>query len=393
MRVGLNLLYLVPGRVGGTQTYAEQLIEALLAIDNETQYVAYVNRPGARLPLTGSDRVHTVVTDLDGDSQAKRYFYEQARLPRLLAADGVDLVHSLGYVGPLRTPCPSVVTIHDLIYEGFADFMPLHRRLALRVFVGASARRADHVITVSDSSRRQLAADLGLADDRLSVIHEAPARSVADPDAIRRPRTGAGLYVPEDYALALSSPSLSKNIPRLVEALARTEHPRHLVVAGHLPPGGEVEAAVKGLRMESRVTCTGYLGSAELDSLLRGASLFVFPSVYEGFGIPVLDAQAAGVPVACSSSASLPEVAGEAAVFFDASSVESIADAIGRAATDDELRARLQLAGWENVERFSWDRAAMETHRVYEDVLARAGMGTQRRHPDGNPVPGAGWQP
>ena len=387
MRVGLNLLYLLPGVVGGTQTYAEELIAALIELDDDTEYVAYVNREAHRggpgsLRLPDDPRLRLVGCEVDAVSRMRRYAFEQLRLPSLVRRDGVDVLHSLGYVAPLRLACPSVVTIHDLIYVGFAAAMSPARRVALRVFVRGSAHRAERVITVSAASRRQLLDDVDLDPGRVVVVHEAPrSRSRTGPDdGDPTPESGevlSRLGVRPPFVMAFGSVSPTKNLPRLVRAFARADPDgeSRLVLVGHLPPDGEVRAVVEHEGLGDRVVCTGYLADGDVAALLGSARVFAFPSLYEGFGLPVLDAQQAGVPVVSSDRASLPEVAGEGALFVRPTSVPELADALRAVLTDRELAARLVAAGRGNVERFSWSRAAAETLDVYRSAARDPGAG------------------
>jgi glycosyltransferase involved in cell wall biosynthesis len=367
MRIGLNLLYLIPGVVGGTQTYAVELIRALAEEDRENEYVMFVNREAADLEIVSAPNFSRVVCQVNGARRAARYAWEQLALPVRLARSRVDLVHSMGYVGPLRTPCPHIVTIHDLIYQGYRQSMGWRRQAALKLFVGQTARRCDHVVTVSESSRNQLASALGLPRDRISVIYEGPRRGPAamgDADALAV-LGSYGLTTP--YIVAFSGAGIHKNIPRLVEAFGRIAGtvPHRLALVGRLPEGSAIDDAIAAGGAAGRIVVTGYVPDSHVALLIAGSDLLVFPSWYEGFGLPVLDAQQAGVPVTCSCAASLPEVAGEGAVLFDPYSVDEMASAIERCLKDEALRSSLIELGHRNLERFSWQSAARKTADLY----------------------------
>jgi glycosyltransferase involved in cell wall biosynthesis len=171
------------------------------------------------------------------------------------------------------------------------------------------------------------------------------------------------------YILAFSSLSAHKNIARLISAFAHisTAVPHSLVLVGHLPEKTAVRSELEAVG-DDRVRFTGYLPDADVEALMHGASLFAFPSLYEGFGLPILDAQNAGVPVACSSAGALPEIAGDGAVQFDPLSVDGMADALQRCLLDMDLREALVAKGHENARQFSWDRTARETLEVYKSV-------------------------
>ncbi|MEO7557028.1 MAG: glycosyltransferase family 1 protein [Acidimicrobiales bacterium] len=373
MRIGLNLLYLIPDVVGGTQTYATSLLHALTEIDHDNEYVAFTNREARRLDLGSAINLRVVPCPVPATRRSVRYAYEQLVLPVQARRFDLDVLHSLGYVGPLLAPCPHLVTVHDLIYEGFKESMSAGRQRALRFFVRASARRADRVITVSASSRAAIIGAIDVDPSKVEVIYEA-GRSLGGPPDVAAERTVLQTYgIRGPYVAAFGSPSPSKNLPRLVEAfaIAAVDADTVLVLIGHVAETDELRRAISRLGLTDRVVLTGYVPDGHVVPLLRGASLFAFPSLYEGFGLPVLDAQGLGVPVVCSASASLPEVAGPGALFFDPRSVESIAAALRRGLTDEGLRRRLVAAGTANVARFSWTKAARETLAVYEAAAGR----------------------
>lgn len=373
MRIGVNLLYLVPGRVGGTEYYARSLLDALAAQDAANEYLVFVNREAANLPLPTSPNFRRVVCNVAGKSRAARYAWEQFVLPIQMIILRLDLVHSLGYVGPIAARCPHIVTIHDVNYVAQRDTMHWGKRLVLGFFVRLTARRADHVLTVSKFSKAQLITYIpGIDAQRITVT---PGAATHAPRAGSEPDVGAeqnGLRCP--FVLAFGSLSAHKNIPRLIEAFGRVASsiPHSLVIVGHVADHGELLDAVRRAGVKGRVVFTGYVPDERVQSLLESADLFVFPSLYEGFGLPVLDAQALGVPVACSTAGSLPEVAGEGALYFNPLDVDDIARAISMSITDGALRERLRRCGHENERRFSWESNAEKTLRVYE-IVGRSG--------------------
>lgn len=367
MRIGWNLLFLLPG-VGGTETYATSLLDALLdTAGPDEDYVLFLNRESADHPLAARGDVEVVVCDVGATSRPARYRFEQSRLPSLARRAGLDVLHSLGYVGPVWPRLPHVVTVHDLIYVGFAEHMAWRRRLALRVVVRAVARRADVVTTVSETSRLALLDDIGL--DPLDVVVASPA---ARPD-LHRPTDDAiaevrdRLGLPAHYLIGFSSRIGSKNIPALVEAHARSRSAEEhgLVIVGHVPDDGTVEAAIDASPRREHIVRTGFVDDDDVAPLIAGADLYAFPSLYEGFGMPALDAQVLGTPLACSRVASLPEVAGDGAEYFDPTDVADIAAAIDRVLGDPARSRDLIARGAANASRFRWSDAAAATRAVY----------------------------
>lgn len=370
MLVALNLLYLIPGVVGGTETYALSLIHTLSGIDGTNEYIVYVNREGADLDVTPAPNFRKVVCPISAERRAVRYAWEQAVLPLQLLRLQPDVVHSLGYVVPLAAPVKQVVSVPDLNFIGHRGWQNAAGRRAFQFFVQRSVRRANHVITISEFSRAELLRYLGVPARKVTVIHLA-GRATAPLPAAHSDGQSSRANIAGPYILAFSSLSTHKNMRRLLEAFDHIAPavPHSLVLVGHLPRN---EAIREGLTRAgtNKVHFTGYIPRGEVESLMRNASLLVFPSLYEGFGLPVLDAQHAGVPVACSRAASLPEVAGEGACFFDPLSVEDIAETIRRCLLDQDLRGALVRRGHDNTKRFTWEKTARETLEVYAAVTS-----------------------
>ena len=370
MQIALNLLYLIPGVVGGTETYARSLIHALASEDGENEYTVYLSREAADLDVTPASNFRRVVCPVVAMQRAARYGWEQAILPLQLLRTAPDLVHSLGYVSPLAARCPQVVTVHDLNYLGHKGRRTAVGRRAFQFFVERAVRRADKVITISEFSRDEIVRHLHVSRDKVAVVHLAGRegnevnQSAPDDSEIVR---GIG----RPYVLAFSSLSAHKNIPGLISAFSKiaSSVPHALVLVGHLPEKTEARTAMEEADGD-RIVFTGYISDEEVDDLMRGASLFAFPSLYEGFGLPIIDAQHAGVPVACSSAGALPEVAGHGALVFDPHSTEDMADSLKRCLTDADLRDRLVRAGYENATRFSWESTARQTLDIYRAVAS-----------------------
>jgi len=366
MVIALNLLYLIPGVVGGTETYAISLIDALAKADPDNEYVVFVNKGGADLDVTPAPNFRRVVCPFIALRRVVRYGWEQAVLPFQLQREKPDLIHSLGYVAPLAASGTHVVTVPDLNYIGHQGRRTAAGRRVLRFFVEQAVKKANHVITISEFSRGEIIRNLGVDKDKVTVTHLAGRET---PPSLHS-TNGAGKY-PAPYIMAFSSLSAHKNLPRLVAAFHQISSavPHSLVLVGHLPENPEFRAQLEGAGSD-RVTFTGYLPDDEVEDLMRNASLFAFPSLYEGFGLPILDAQHAGVPVTCSAVAALPEVAGDGAYLFDPHSVDSIAAALKKCLLDLDLRESLAERGFRNAARFSWEKTAKETLAVYSSVTS-----------------------
>jgi glycosyltransferase involved in cell wall biosynthesis len=369
MLVALNLLYLIPGVVGGTETYATSLIHGLARADADNDYIVYVNRGAADLDVTPTSNFRRVVCPFIALRRIVRYGWEQAVLPFQLRREHPALVHSLGYVAPLAARGPHVVSVHDVNYLGHTGRRTAAGRRAFRFFVEQTARRAAHVITISEFSRSEIVKHLAVDEDKVSVIHLAGREE--NNDGSRGESRTVAPRVSSPYIMAFGSLSAHKNLGRLVAAFNRISAlvPHSLVLVGHLPENPTFRADLEQAGSD-RVKFTGYLPEEDVQALIANASLFAFPSLYEGFGMPIIDAQHAGVPVACSNAAALPEVAGDGAYLFDPYSVEAIATALKACLLDMDLRDDLIRKGYVNAKRFSWDKTARETLSVYSSVAS-----------------------
>ena len=303
---------------------------------------------------------------------AVRVAWEQLVQPWILRQIGADLAHAPVFVGPLFAHCPVVVTIHDLSFIRFPALFRPANRFYLTAMTRLSARRARRLIAVSAQTAKEVTRLLGVPPERVDVVYHGvdpmfrplPAHEIA---AFRQRR---GL--PERYVLFVGTLEPRKNLLRLVEAFARIRHSGvKLVLAGG--KGwlyDELFATVKALGLSEKVIFPGYVTSDELPFWYNAAAVFSYPSVYEGFGLPVLEAQACGTPVLTSNVSSLPEAAGDGALMVDPYSVDALAVGLDRLLTDQPLRQQLRGLGLAHAEQFSWPRTAQETVRVYRRALA-----------------------
>jgi glycosyltransferase involved in cell wall biosynthesis len=353
----------------GTEWYSLQVIRRLVALNTEDTYTLYT-----RVPLPGD-------VPLDPPRVAARVMpfprlWTHARLSWELARRPPDVLWIPAHVLPLVHPRRSVVTIHDLGYLYYPTGHRRLHRLYLRLSTAWSARVAAHLIAVSEATKADLVREYGVSPDKVTVIYHGiderfqPLADPADLAAVRRRYGIAGPYV-----LYVGTLQPRKNLARLVEAfgqLVSREGIRErfqLVLAGR--KGwlyNTIFEAVARLGLTERVVFPGYVPAEDVPTLMAGAQLFVLPSLYEGFGLPVAEALACGVPVVCANASSLPEVAGDAALLVDPTDVDALAGAMRRALTDEDLRRELIARGFQQAARFSWDRCAAETLAVLHQV-------------------------
>ncbi|HWX46009.1 MAG TPA: glycosyltransferase family 1 protein [Solirubrobacteraceae bacterium] len=375
MHVGLNLIYLVPGETGGMEVYARELIPELLRAAPRACFTAFVNREAAAAGGgPWGELLPAVTVPVNARRREQWVLGEQALLPRLAARAGVDLVHSLASTAPAWGRFRRVVTVHDLIYARFPDAHPGIRDRGMRVLVPLAVRRSERVIAISQSTREDLLGLLGTPAGKIDVVPQGLAPPRAAP-ALSEPATRARFGVEDRRVLlTLSAKRPHKNLLALIGALARIPPERRpaLILPGY-PTWHEAELRARAaeLGVAADVRLEGWVAGEELEGLWALADAFIYPSLYEGFGLPVLEAMARGVPVACAEASSLPEVAGDAALLFDPHSEEEIAAAIERLLGDPALARSLREKGAERARQFTWERTARLTLDSYARALGR----------------------
>jgi len=372
--IGLNLIFLVPGETGGMEVAARELIPALLAeAPPGMRFTAFVNREAAAAKDgPWGELLPAVTVPVNARNRVQWVLGEQTLLPPLAMRAGVDLVHSLASTAPLWGRFRRVVTVHDLIYARFPEAHAGVRDKGMKVLVPQAARRSHRVIVDSQSTRDDLVEMLGVRADRIDVVPlglGGVRRATPMNECDVRARFELG---ERRVLLSLSAKRPHKNLLALIGALARipSEDRPVLVLPGY-PTAHEAElrerAASEGVAADVRFPA--WVSAEEIEGLWALVEAFVFPSLYEGFGLPVLEAMARGVPVACSDVSSLPEVAGEAALLFDPRDELGIAEALQRLLGDQALREQLRSRGLARVSEFTWERTARLTLESYRRVL------------------------
>jgi glycosyltransferase involved in cell wall biosynthesis len=377
MHVGLNLIFLVPGETGGMEVAARELIPALLKeAPAGVRFTAFINREAAAAADGPWGQLLPAVTvPVHARNRAEWVRGEQTLLPRLAAGAGVDLMHSLASTAPFWGRFRRIVTVHDLIYARFPEAHSGIRDYGMRVLVPWAVRRSERVIAVSQSTREDLIELLGTPGDRVDVVPHGIGtvrRSEPMGEGELRARMELGERA---VVLGLSAKRPHKNLSVLIGALARMPaEERPLLVLPGYPTWHEDELRARALALgvDGDVRFPAWVSAAELEGLWSLARAFVFPSLYEGFGLPVLEAMARGVPVACSNTSSLPEVAGDAALLFDPRDESAIEQALSRLLNDGELRGRLRQLGLARSAQFTWERAARLTLDSYTRAAGRA---------------------
>jgi len=369
MRIGIDASRITREQRTGTEGYALSLIRTLLELDDRNEYILYFNRPPqpGLLPSSPgrSDRVMPCPR-----------LWTHLRLSLEMAMRPPDVLFVPAHVLPLVHPPGSVVTVHDLGYLYEPQAHRLLDRLYLDLTTRYHARVAARLLAISYATRDDLVRHYSVPAERITVTYLAAGkdfRPVEDAEQIGAVKARYGIY--GDYFLHVGTLQPRKNLVRLIQAFAQaaTVIPKACLVLA----GGkgwlyeEIFATVRELGLRGKVIFAGYVPERDLPALYSGALALVFPSLYEGFGLPVLEAMACGTPVVCSNTSSLPEVAGEAALLVNPADTAALAAAMIQVVSNPSLRADLRLRGLKQARRFSWERCARETLAALQEAYSR----------------------
>ncbi len=351
---------------------ARELIPALVKAAPDVRFTAFTNREAADSAGPWGELLAGVTVPVNARNRVQWVLGEQTLLPRIAAREGIDLMHSLASTAPVWGRFRRVLTVHDLIYARFPEAHAGIRDLGMRVLVPAAVRRSHRVIVDSRSTRDDLVELLGTAAERIDVVPLGlgavqRVRPLGEGETRERLDLGERRVV-----LSLSAKRPHKNLMALIGALARVpaEQRPLLILPGYSTDHeSQLRARAAAAGVEDDVRFLSWISTEELEGLWAMAQAFVYPSLYEGFGLPVLEAMARGVPVACSNASSVPEVAGDAALLFDPHDESAIADSLKRLLSDPALCKDLRERGLARAQRFTWERTARLTLASYARTL------------------------
>lgn len=387
LRLGVNGAFLTTGR-GGMGTFARSLLRGLLTAAPEIEIVLYCPREARTVLLRedpwtqGIHFVDTPTVDHAVGQRVLRMGTELAWLPGRARRDGIDVLHHAANIGPPFGSVPSVLTVHDLMWRHYPSTHPASSRAMLSLVTPAALRAADRVTTVSRHSARDIEQAFRLAPGTVTVIPPGPGkeRTPGDAQAARaRHRLGD-----RPVLLSMGVGFENKNIARLLEAFARVGPARDLMLVhtgGPAVEGARWQALAHTLGISDRVRFPGYESDTtdqEVEDLFAAATALVHPSLFEGFGLPLVEAMRRGVPVAAADRTALPEVGGDAVLWFDPTDVGAIADAIARLADEPALRDVLIANGLRQAATFSWEHTAARYASIYHELAG---------HPAAAPTP------
>lgn len=374
--LGVNAVFFQP-RMGGLETYVRQLLPALLERRPDLRISVFVTPAGRDALATESwaGDVELVTRRLLSVPHTKA-IAELTVVGRLAAARGAQVLHSVAMLGPLRPNVPSVVTIADVTWLRQPETVPRVTRLLWKTLVPLSSRHARRVVACTEAAAAEIAEDLAIARSRIDVVPLGPGTlPTAAPRAESELRARFGLG-PGPILLAVSALSAHKNVEILVEAMPalRQAFPDAVLVVPGNPTQRGVGLAERArvLGVSDAIVFPGWVDAADLEGLYRAAACFVLPSLREGFGMPLLEAMVRGVPIACSNASALPEVGGDAALYFAPDRAAEVVGAISRILGDPKFARELVERGRKRQRLFTWSRAAEETLAVYEHARVSA---------------------
>ncbi len=366
-------------RQAGVSKYTELLINSLAALDTQDEFIIYT-APGSRPPEFAAAPNFTLkASHLPTIKPPVRIGWEQFLAPPILLRDRPALLHCPVNVVPLAAPCPTVLTIHDLGFLRFPERYKWAKRTYLANATRLSAKRAAHIITDAEAIRQEVIELLKISPDKVTAIPLAADSRFQPAEAAKVATFRREKNLPERFIIYVGTLEPRKNIPLLLKGFARLrcENPAAVDGVGLVLGGAkgwlyeEIFRLIRELGLEESVQFPGYIADADLPLWYNSAEVMVYPSIYEGFGFPPLEAMACGTPVITSNTSSLPEVVGEAGLMVAPDDEPGMAEALRRVLTEPKLQAELSLKGITQAARFSYRETARQTLEVYRKVAGR----------------------
>jgi glycosyltransferase involved in cell wall biosynthesis len=357
-------------RNAGIHTYTEQTLRHLPQADPDLNYTLFTSHP----PHDLDPSIEIKTTRWNTDRPALRILWEQIAQPRTVRQAKADVLHATAFVGPIVRSCPTVLTIYDLSFALYPHLFRGFKQTYLRIGTRYSARHAKRIIAISDNTRRDIARLYGVPLERIDLAYPGVDQTARRRSNVELARFCHEKSLPAKFLLFLGTLEPRKNLPMVIRAFAQMKQDcpdAQLVLAGGLGwLADEIFDTMKSAGLEDRVILPGFVAEEEKSLWYSAATAFVYPSIYEGFGLPPLEAMACGTPVIVSSAASLPEVVGKAGVMIDPSDVNAWAAAMTRMWNDEAYRAELTDRGWRQAQKFTWLETARSITSTYRRALS-----------------------
>lgn len=368
MRIAIDARMIRSGSMHGIARYVFHLLKGLQDIGQTHQFFVLVNQDSPLLEMSWPS--HIILTSLKSSWISLR---EQKEIPRVLKQHKVDLFHTPSFVAPLLVPCKMVMTIHDLNHMVLPQFYTFLHQFYYYLIVRSSIRRSEYILTVSNFSKQEIVRTLGLKSSKIFVTYNGVSSSyqpIEDESYLNYVRD---LYaLPERFILCVSNNKPHKNVHQLVRAYCYSDLTVPLVLA--CPVDRDLISMAESYGKKHLVYFSKFIEEQHLPAVYSLTDLFVYPSTYEGFGLPPLEALSCGAPVVVAQSSSLPEVVGENAIFADPYDFKAISHALEHGIADRQLRASLRSKGLRHAKRFSWDNMAYQTLKIYEQCESSAAL-------------------
>jgi glycosyltransferase involved in cell wall biosynthesis len=354
----------------GIGQYTKYLLDYIVTIDPAVDIILCSNK---EIYYKKKQRIRFI--ENDGFMWRKNSnLWFQSILPSILKKNRVDLFHGTLFLTPLLSAVPSIITIYDMVLDIFPETMYWKNRLPLKILMKKSAKKADRIIAISESTKKDIVKFIGIEQEKIRVIYPGVSKIFSSQRTDNDRVILNKFKLLPGYILTVGTLEPRKNLIRLLDAYkllaAGEENIPQLVIAGG--QGWlleDIQKAVDSLGLREKVVFTGYVSDADLPALYRNAKIFVYPSLYEGFGLPPLEAMACGIPVISSNTSSIPEVVGDAGLLIDPYRPDEIAQAITEVLRNEELHTRMIRAGITRSALFNWDKTAQEMIKLYHEVI------------------------
>ncbi len=373
--IGINARYLQRS-MSGIERYTLELVKNLSLIDEKNKYVLFFNNHEPLIALEKKYNFVNYITSIPTKIRFMRIFWEQFWLAKEIQYNNVDVFHGPSFLAPFSKKCKYTITIHDLSFFKYPESFTMENKLYFKFFLKKSVNNADIIIADSESTKKDIMQYFNILDEKIKVIYLGVGEKYKRITNVAKLNTIRTKYaLPEKFLLFTGVLSPRKNLERTIEAfhhLKKNNFPHKFVIVGkkgwlYSP----IFEKIKQLDLQDKIIFTDYIDEEDLPYLYNLADLFVLASLYEGFGLPILEAMACGCPVVTANTSSMPEVAGDATLLVNPLSIEEIKNAMEKILTDKRLREELINKGFEQAKKFSWKNTAEETLKVYKNLMEK----------------------